>query len=59
MFPLLIPVGIFLVLGIEAWRKMLLGNIQNQFAPYLTAIPFLSLAVLDVYLLWRVIVPNL
>jgi 4-amino-4-deoxy-L-arabinose transferase-like glycosyltransferase len=59
MFPLLIPVGVFLVLGIEAWRKLLIGKVQNRFAPYLTAIPFLSLAVLDVYLLWRVIVPNL
>ncbi len=59
MFPLLIPVGLFLVLGIDGWRKIIFGKIQNQLAPYLTAIPFLSLALLDIYLLWRVIVPNL
>lgn len=59
MFPMLIPIGVFLVFGIEAWRKMLLGRLSNRFAPYITAMPFLSLVILDVYLLWRVIIPNL
>ncbi len=59
MFPMLIPLGILLVMGIENWRVRLLGGMKNRFVPYVTAIPFLSLAVLDVYLIWRVIVPNL
>ena len=59
MFPMLIPLGIFLVMGIENWRVRLLGGMKNRFVPYLTAIPFLSLAILDIYLIWRVIVPNL
>jgi 4-amino-4-deoxy-L-arabinose transferase-like glycosyltransferase len=59
MFPLLIPMGIFLVVGIDGWRKIIFGQMKNRFAPYLTAVPFLALAVLDIYLLWRVIVPNL
>ncbi|HRF98352.1 MAG TPA: hypothetical protein PLZ51_24255, partial [Aggregatilineales bacterium] len=59
MFPLLIPLGVWLVVGIDGWRKIIFGRMKNGFAPYLTAIPFLALAVLDIYLLWRVIVPNL
>ncbi|MDX2076993.1 MAG: DUF2142 domain-containing protein [bacterium] len=59
MFPLLIPLGVWLVVGIDGWRKIIFGQMKNGVAPYLTAIPFLALAVLDIYLLWRVIVPNL
>ncbi len=59
MFPLLIPLGIGLVVGIDNWRKLFFGAIKNRLAPYLTAVPFLLLAVLDIYLIWRVIVPNL
>jgi len=59
MFPLLIPLGIGLVVGIDNWRKLFFGAIKNRLASYLTAVPFLLLAVLDIYLIWRVIVPNL
>lgn len=59
MFPMLIPLGIILVLGIDGWRVRLFGRMKNRFLPYITAIPFLSLAILDIYLIWRVIVPNL
>ena len=54
MFTLLIPLGIWLALGVDAWR---------QFVPRLTplVVPgvFFAFAVFDVYMLWRVIVPNL
>lgn len=59
MFPMLIPLGIILVLGIDGWRGRLFGRMKNRFLPYITAIPFLSLAILDIYLIWRVITPNL
>jgi 4-amino-4-deoxy-L-arabinose transferase-like glycosyltransferase len=59
MFPMLIPLGIFLVIGIDNWRIRLLGGMKYRFVAYLTAIPFLGMAVLDVYLIWRVIATNL
>lgn len=59
MFPMLIPLGLFLVVGIDNWRIRLLGRIKYRFVAYLTAIPFLGMAVLDMYLIWRVIARNL
>jgi hypothetical protein len=53
MYPLLIPVGIILALGLDGWRRIF--KLAWWFVPLI----FFALAVFDVWLLWRVIVPNL
>jgi hypothetical protein len=68
MFPMLIPLGVGLALGVDAWRRL----ITNVFAarlvgrdtlamllPWLTVLVFLPMSALDIWLLWKVIVPNL
>jgi hypothetical protein len=57
MFTLLIPLGLWLTLGLDAWRRLML----NRWAWSRWIIPFFffTFALLDVWLLWRVIVPNL
>jgi hypothetical protein len=57
MFPLLIPLGLLIALGLDAWRRLLLGRIDAS--RWLVPLMLCGFAVLDVYLLWRVIVPNL
>jgi 4-amino-4-deoxy-L-arabinose transferase-like glycosyltransferase len=65
LYPILIPLGILLALGIDAWRLLLLlpitdsGDTVQRASGWLTLAIFLSLAPLSVWLLWRVIVPNL
>ncbi len=54
MFTLLVPLGLALALGFDAWRRALFAS-----APALTVLAFWTLALLDVWLLWRVLVPNL
>ena len=53
MYPLLIPLGIILALGLDSWRRIL------KLAWWLVPLVFFALALFDVWLLWRVIVPNL
>jgi 4-amino-4-deoxy-L-arabinose transferase-like glycosyltransferase len=57
MFPMLIPLGIALALGLDAWRRLLLG--RWRVTRWLTPLFFFSFALLDVWLLRTVIVPNL
>jgi 4-amino-4-deoxy-L-arabinose transferase-like glycosyltransferase len=63
MFTGLIPFALMLACGLDGWvrtaRALLpaLGRIAAS--DYLTALPFAAFALLDVYLLWRVIVPAL
>lgn len=59
MFPMLIPVGVLLAIGIDNWRIRLLGNWKHPRISYLTALPFLGFALLDLYLIWRVIPSHL
>ncbi len=57
LFPALIPITFLLVYGSDYWREILLGRWRG--ARWLTALTPLSLAALDVYLLFWVIVPGL
>ena len=57
MFTGLVPFGIGLALGMEAWRGWLLG--RWAWTRWLTPMPFLLLALLDAYLILRVIEPLL
>jgi hypothetical protein len=63
LFPGLIPFALLMALGVDRWRQVMVrmgGNLPGR--PYLgwvVAVAFLPLAALDVYLLWRVIVPGL
>jgi len=64
MYPLLIPLGVLLALGVDAWRRLLLrpltqDEVTARYVPWLTALVFLGLAPLCAWLLLRVIVPNL
>lgn len=75
MFPLLIPLALWLALGVDAWRRVLTDALIDwgqrdsvlsgetgafiRFAPWLTPLAFMPLALLNVWLLARVIIPNL
>lgn len=57
LFPALIPIAIGLVCGVDAWRSRILGHWQAR--RWLTPLALLCLFPLDLYLLFRVIVPGL
>lgn len=57
MFPLLIPLGLLIALGLDAWRRLLLGRWPAS--RWLVPLILCGFALLDIYLLWRVIVPSL
>jgi hypothetical protein len=64
LFPALIPLALWMARGVDAWRLVVERGVSGRIAvrPYmqwLVAVAFLPLAALDVYLLWRVIVPGL
>ncbi|MBZ0280899.1 MAG: DUF2142 domain-containing protein [Anaerolineae bacterium] len=62
MFTGLIPFALGLALGLDGWRRWLAARIpvlQGGWWVYVTVIPFILFAVLDLYLLWRVILPAL
>jgi hypothetical protein len=54
MFPLLIPLGLWLAAGLDAWRRLILPRMS-----YSMLVAYAPLALLDVWLLWYVIEPNL
>jgi hypothetical protein len=47
-----------MALGLDGWRGWLTRRLFVV-NPHLTVLPFAMFAVLDLYLLWRVIVPAL
>ncbi len=57
LFPALIPIACALVYGLEYWRQRLLSRWEAS--RWITVLAMLCLVALDVYLLFRVIVPNL
>lgn len=57
MFPLLIPLGLLIALGLDAWQRLLLG--RWSLSRWLVPLALCGFALLDIYLLWRVIVPGL
>jgi len=57
LFTGIIPFAIGLVVGVDAWRRLLLSRIPS--ARWLTVALFLSLAPLDIYLIVRIIEPLL
>lgn len=70
LFTMLIPLGLWFALGVDAWRRVTTASITkdrslnpsgrfSRMAPYGGVLVFMSFALLDLYLLWRVIVPNL
>ncbi len=54
MYPGLLPFALGLALGLDALRARIIRR-----GAWLTVLPFALFALLDVYLLWRVIVPGL
>ncbi|GAB4516110.1 MAG: glycosyltransferase family 39 protein [Anaerolineae bacterium] len=62
MFPLLIPLGIWLALGVDAWWRVLIMRLPTPEGTWLrwgSGGLFLTVALVDIWLLWRVVVPNL
>lgn len=66
MYPLLIPLALWLALGLDGWRRLLFTQMDihpdyglTQNLPWLVSVAFLPLAIFDLWLLWNVIVPNL
>lgn len=67
MFPLLIPLGLLIALGLDAWRRLLFDRRSASrwtasrwtASRWLVPLVLCGFALLDVYLLWRVIVPGL
>ncbi len=57
LFPALIPIAFLLAYGVEHWRGRLPQN--RGWAGWLTPIGMMGLFTLDIYLLFRVIVPGL
>jgi hypothetical protein len=65
LYPALIPFALALALGVDAVRKFVFardrrgGSETLPYTAYLTVLPFLVFAPLDVYLLFRLIIPAL
>lgn len=62
MFTLLVPLGLALALGFDAWRRLIFAAAPprlRDLSPALTVLAFWPLALLNVWLLWRVLIPNL
>ena len=62
LFPALIPIGLGMAVGLDAWRRLLTHWMKGRRVPDLrwtTALAYLPLAGLDIYVLWRFIVPLL
>lgn len=62
MFTLLVPLGLWLALGFDAWQRWLCAMAPprlRQIGPLLTVLAFWPLALLNIWLLWRVLITNL
>ena len=57
LFPALIPIALMLIVGVDFWRVTLLARWQSS--RWLTVLAMMCLFALDLYLLFRVIVPGL
>jgi len=57
MYPSLIPLALALALGVDSWRAWLLGFWDGS--RWLTVLPFLALAAVNVYMLVVHVVPLL
>jgi len=57
LFPALVPIALTLVYGLDYWRARLLSRWEAL--RWLTPLALTSLVALDIYLLFRVIVPGL
>ena len=64
MFTMLIPLGILFALGLDGWRQLITRWVKlpkriESWVAYSMLVPFVVIALWDVWVLWRVIVPNL
>ena len=57
LYPALIPIAVILFYGVDYWRARLLS--RWEWLRWLTPLALTSLFALDIYLLFRVIVPGL
>lgn len=61
LYPALIPLALALAVGVDAWRQAIFARARSAhpYLAYITLLPFLAFAPLDLYLLWRWIIPAL
>jgi 4-amino-4-deoxy-L-arabinose transferase-like glycosyltransferase len=62
LYPLLIPLAAILALGVDGWRAViepLLPSSWRSYWGWITALVFLPMMLFALWLLWRVVVPNL
>jgi 4-amino-4-deoxy-L-arabinose transferase-like glycosyltransferase len=59
MFTGLLPFALVLALGLDGWRTRFPKTSERSMLVYSVIVPFALFALLDVYLLWRVIIPGL
>jgi 4-amino-4-deoxy-L-arabinose transferase-like glycosyltransferase len=62
LYPLLIPLAVILALGVDGWRAALEPLLPSRWRSYwswITALVFLPMMLFALWLLWRVVVPNL
>lgn len=57
LFPGLVPFGLLIALGLDAWQRRLPGH--WPLTQWLPVLAIMSLAVFDFYLIWRVLPPLL
>jgi 4-amino-4-deoxy-L-arabinose transferase-like glycosyltransferase len=58
LFPALIPLGLFIALGLDTWRRLLFGGDKGDVLPYtalLGLVPLLLLIPLNLYIVWRLL----
>ena len=53
LFPMLIPLGVFVALGLDGWRQLVFGRGEKW--QWATLLPVLVLLPLNLYIVWRVI----
>jgi hypothetical protein len=53
LFPMLIPLGIYVALGLDGWRRLVFERSEQW--QWATLVPVLVLIPLNLYIVWRVI----
>lgn len=53
LYPMLIPLGLLVALGLDGWRRLIFGH--NERAMWLTVVPVALFVPFNLYLVWRVL----
>jgi hypothetical protein len=53
LFPMLIPLGVWVAIGLDGWRRLIFGRSEQW--RWAVVVPVLFLVPLNLYIVWRVI----